>query len=310
MKENLKEFIKNCSNNPGIYKMLDSQGRILYIGKSKNLRTRIQSYFRTSIESERIQRMVHSVSEIQIVETDTHLEAKILELREIKAHKPIYNKQYNRRVRLTYLDIDKNILTYKYDGKYGPFRKSRLIYELVDSLKNIYPMKIINDKIEFHYNLFTVKLLGEDLKTTQEAMEKILSERNYMDLFLFELERKMKESSKDLYFERAIYYRDLHKIMSYIYSRLFDFNNLYRKKLVYKEEGPSGNFIYLISQGQILNKYRYKKDVSYQDFQESLEPISSISPIPIDENNYEEINLLYSHIRNSNEGEIIREYIG
>lgn len=301
MKSNLNEFISLQSNNPGIYKMIDEKGAILYIGKSKNLRTRIQYYFRTNIESERIKRMVHSIDKIETVETDTHFDAKILELREIKSIKPIYNRQFNRRVRLTSLEVDKNILSYKWDGSFGPFRKNKIIYNLVDYLKRIYPIKIANNKIIFEYKLFEKKILGQDLKDSQEALRKILSEKIYMDLFIQALDEKMVEASKNLHFELAIFYRDLIKSMSYISYRLFEFNDLWKSKIIYKEEGLRGSFLYLIHQGQILKKTSSKKDISDDD----LKFESKVQRL--EEENFEEVNLIYSHITKADEGEIVYE---
>ena len=85
------EFLKNLTTRPGIYKMLNDKGEIIYIGKAKNLKNRVSSYFKTQSASIKQQVMVAKVAAIEVTVTHTEGEALLLECQQIKSHKPRYN---------------------------------------------------------------------------------------------------------------------------------------------------------------------------------------------------------------------------
>ena len=76
---------------PGIYKMIDAKGNVIYIGKSKMLNKRVKTYFANNPNWDKINRMVRLIDDIDFIVTDTHLEARILECSLIKELKPIFN---------------------------------------------------------------------------------------------------------------------------------------------------------------------------------------------------------------------------
>ena len=76
---------------PGIYQMFDSEGVILYVGKAKNLKKRLSSYFRSTGMSIKTAAMMQKVVDVQVTVTHTENEALILESNLIKQHKPRYN---------------------------------------------------------------------------------------------------------------------------------------------------------------------------------------------------------------------------
>ena len=84
-------FLKNLTTRPGIYKMLNDRGEIIYIGKAKNLKNRVSSYFKTQTTSVKQQVMVAKVAAIEVTVTHTEGEALLLECQQIKRHKPRYN---------------------------------------------------------------------------------------------------------------------------------------------------------------------------------------------------------------------------
>ena len=84
-------FLKNLTTRPGIYTMLNDKGEIIYIGKAKNLKNRVSSYFKTQTSSIKQQVMVTKVAAIEVTVTHTEGEALLLECQQIKRHKPRYN---------------------------------------------------------------------------------------------------------------------------------------------------------------------------------------------------------------------------
>ena len=85
--------------------MKDRGGNIIYVGKSKNLKSRVKSYFYGDHNQQKIKQMVSRVHDIDIIPTDTHLEARVLECELIKRLKPLYNRQFKNDRGYVYLRI-------------------------------------------------------------------------------------------------------------------------------------------------------------------------------------------------------------
>src|SRR5690606_30817105 len=84
-------FLKNVTQKPGVYQMLDDAGAVLYVGKAKNLRKRLASYFRTSGLEAKTMALVSRIRQIQVTVTNTEAEALLLEHNLIKHNRPPYN---------------------------------------------------------------------------------------------------------------------------------------------------------------------------------------------------------------------------
>ena len=90
---NPKRFLANLTSKPGIYQMIDSKGRVLYVGKARNLKKRVGSYFRPSGLNTRTMVMVEKIADIQVTITSSETEALLLEQNLIKTLRPAYNIQ-------------------------------------------------------------------------------------------------------------------------------------------------------------------------------------------------------------------------
>ena len=90
--EYLREKTAKLTDFPGVYRMKNSDGEIIYIGKAKNLKKRVTSYFRVSADhTPKVAKMVENVYDYDFIVTDTEYEALVLECSLIKQHKPKYN---------------------------------------------------------------------------------------------------------------------------------------------------------------------------------------------------------------------------
>ncbi|WP_340122163.1 excinuclease ABC subunit UvrC [Methylobacter svalbardensis] len=150
-------FLKTLTTRPGIYKMLNDQGEIIYIGKAKNLKNRVSSYFKKQTASTKQQTMVAKIANIEVTVTHTEGEALLLECQQIKRHKPRYNicLRDDRSYPYIFLSTDQDFpqITLhrgakKRKGKYfGPYPGIGAIKESLKLLQRIFPIRQCEDSV-------------------------------------------------------------------------------------------------------------------------------------------------------------------
>lgn len=152
--EKLETRLTEIPAEPGVYLMRDGNDRIIYIGKSRKLRSRVRSYFRDSTnKTERIKTMVKLVTEIEFIVTDTEAEALALEANLIKQHQPYFNVLLKDDKKYPYLCITwsekyprifitrKRQLGKPKDKYFGPYTDSGLLREIFHLCKRIFPLR-------------------------------------------------------------------------------------------------------------------------------------------------------------------------
>ncbi|MDG2341542.1 MAG: excinuclease ABC subunit UvrC [Cytophagales bacterium] len=148
---NLKKT--NLPTSPGVYKFLNKDSGIIYVGKSKNLKKRVTSYFRKNVENKKIKRMVKEVSKIEFVLSESEHDALLLENNLIKEDKPKYNILLRDDKTYPWICIKNErfprvFLTRKHikDGSeyFGPFTSVKTINTLLNIINNIYPVRVSN----------------------------------------------------------------------------------------------------------------------------------------------------------------------
>ena len=88
---NIKQIVRNLPNNPGVYFFKDKKDEIIYIGKAKNLKKRVSSYFNKSNSSSKNKVMISKTNDLEIIVVENEVEALLTESNLIKIHKPRYN---------------------------------------------------------------------------------------------------------------------------------------------------------------------------------------------------------------------------
>ena len=152
--ERLEARLKEIPPEPGVYFMRDGSDRIIYIGKSRKLRSRVRSYFRDgNNKTERIATMVKQVTEIEFIVTDTEAEALALEANLIKQHQPYFNVLLKDDKKYPYVCITwsedyprifitrKRQLGKEKDKYYGPYTDSGLLREILRISKRIFTLR-------------------------------------------------------------------------------------------------------------------------------------------------------------------------
>jgi excinuclease ABC subunit C len=153
LSDHLKSLLKTLPDSPGVYQYFDSEGVLLYVGKAKNLKKRVTSYFNKDHDSTRLRILVRKIADIKTVKVNTELDALLLENNLIKNLKPRYN--INLRDDKTYpWIILKNerfprlFYTRKKikDGSeyFGPYASGKVMHALLDVIRQTYPLRTCN----------------------------------------------------------------------------------------------------------------------------------------------------------------------
>src|ERR671929_609515 len=227
----LEEKLKNLPTAPGVYLHKDATGKIIYVGKAKNLRNRVRSYFQSGRGHDRKTReLVKRITDLEFIVTDTEVEALVLESNLIKQHKPRYNvllkddKQYPH-LKLTINEpFPRVMITRKIqrDGAlyFGPFLPASLARRTIDLINRTFQLRTcdieINGKadrpcLEYHIK----RCLGpcvKELCTLDHYVEAVRDVELLLQGKTADLEAALKErmqrASDELLFEAAARYRD------------------------------------------------------------------------------------------------------
>ena len=147
---NAKALVENLSDAPGIYRMLDVQGEVLYVGKARNLRKRVASYFRKSGLTERVRLLMQQVTAVEISITHTENEALLLENNLIKSLRPRFNILLRDDKSYPYIFLSDDKFPRlgfhrgaKHDkGRYfGPFPSAASVRESLNLLQKVFPVR-------------------------------------------------------------------------------------------------------------------------------------------------------------------------
>ena len=236
----IKNKLTNISSKPGIYQYLNSKNEIIYIGKAKNLKKRISSYKNTSSLSNRIQRMVYQINNIETITTKTEAEAFLLESNLIKKNKPRFNIVLRDDKSLPYILITtkkKWPQILKHRGKqkkigiyFGPYPSAGTVDKTINSLQKAFLIRSCSDS--FFKSRSRACLLHQIKKCSAPCVKKI-EEKKYLELsnktilFLKGKNKKIQSnlnsemenySSKKLY-EKAAILRDRIKALNQIQEK-------------------------------------------------------------------------------------------
>ncbi|HWS86464.1 MAG TPA: excinuclease ABC subunit UvrC [Pyrinomonadaceae bacterium] len=230
----LEEKLKNLPTAPGVYLHKDAGGKIIYVGKAKNLRNRVRSYFQSGRGHDRKTReLVKRITDLEFIVTDTEVEALVLESNLIKQHKPRYNvllkddKQYPH-LKLTISEPFPRVMITRRiqrDGSlyFGPYLPAALARRTIDLINRTFQLRTCDIEIdgrlprpclEYHIK----RCLGpcvKDLCKPDEYAEAVRDVRMFLEgknrELADEYERRMLKASDEMRFEMAAKYRDLRK---------------------------------------------------------------------------------------------------
>ncbi|MBA4274997.1 MAG: excinuclease ABC subunit C [Alphaproteobacteria bacterium] len=232
----IRDALKSLPLSPGVYRMLNAKGDILYVGKAKQLKNRVSNYANINALTTRIMRMVHQVARVEWTVTKSEAEALLVEANLIKKHKPRYNILLKDDKSFPYLmftahaypRIVKHRGSTKEKGEYfGPFASVGALNHTLAMLQKVFQLRPCADTIFKHrtrpclqYQIKRcsgpcVNLISEEAYAAQLGLARdFLSGKSRAVQDAFTL--KMQEASDAMQFERAAEWRDRIRILTQI----------------------------------------------------------------------------------------------
>lgn len=224
MNETIKRKLSQLPEKPGTYQMLDKTGKIIYVGKAKNLKKRVSSYF-VGAHDDKTTRLVKDIDNFTYIITSTEKEAFLLELAQIKKNLPKYNIRLMSDSTYPYIEITNErhpIIRTTRDVKnkkgnvFGPYPNAFYANETVKLLDTIFPFRKCSKfpkKVCLYYHI--KQCLGPcEFEVSEQVYKDLIKKvRSFLSGntkdFIDDFTMKMNEHSQRLEFEKAQEYKDL-----------------------------------------------------------------------------------------------------
>ena len=224
----IKSYIKDLPSNPGIYKYFDNRDKIIYVGKAKNLKKRVTSYFTKNHDNNKTKVLVSKIKRVEYTIVENEAEALLLENNLIKEHQPRYNILLKDDKSFPLIKIAKErfprvfaMRNPTYDGSeyYGPYTSVRAMHIVLDLIKSIYPLRNCNYNLSeanikagkfkpcLEYQLGNCKAPCVGYESEEEYMDSIANIRRILKGNIAEvknhLQAGMENAAEELNFEEA-----------------------------------------------------------------------------------------------------------
>jgi excinuclease ABC subunit C len=235
--EAIARYVKHLGPGPGVYRMMDKAGEVIYVGKARNLKNRVQNYARLGNHTNRIAAMIRSTVTMEFVNTATEAEALLLEANLIKRFKPRYNVSFRDDKSFPYIVIRRDqeapqiakhrgARTLKGDY-FGPFASAGAVNRTINTLQRAFLLRSCSDSVYESRTrpclLFQIKRCSAPCtrEISLEDYAKLIDEaetflKGKTDAVQKKLNVLMAEAAEKLEFERAAKYRNRLWALAYI----------------------------------------------------------------------------------------------
>lgn len=237
--EVIQTLVKRLPNAPGVYRMMNAAGDVLYVGKARNLKKRVTNYAQGRFHTHRIGKMVRETATMEFVVTRTEIEALLLEANLIKRLRPRFNVLMRDDKSFPYIVLTGNHSSpgiFKHRGArsrkgdyFGPFASAGAVGRTINSLQRAFLLRTCTDSV---FEARTRPCLLYQIKRCSGPCTGEISAPDYAELvdeakdFLSgrsqtvktEISRQMQHAAEDLDFERAAVYRDRLAALSHVQS--------------------------------------------------------------------------------------------
>ncbi|MEI7613961.1 MAG: excinuclease ABC subunit UvrC [Betaproteobacteria bacterium] len=257
-----KELLTTLTDLPGVYRMLDVEGKVLYVGKAKNLKKRVASYFRENHPSPRIALMVAQIAHVETTITRSEAEALLLENNLIKSLSPRYNILFRDDKSYPYIVLTRDPFprlgfhrgsTDRKSDYFGPYPSSSAVRDSVNLLQKMFRLRTCEDSV---FNNRSRPCLLFQIKRCSGPCVDLISPRNYArdvqmaSMFLQgkqqevigRLSEAMDQAAAQLAFELAAVYRD----------QIQSLRQVQDKQYVESNKGEDVDIVIVVEEGGLI----------------------------------------------------------
>ncbi|CAI0883161.1 excinuclease ABC subunit UvrC [Serratia ficaria] len=275
-----KAFLSTVTSQPGVYRMYDATGTVIYVGKAKDLKKRLASYFRQQVGSRKTETLVKNIAQIDVTVTHTETEALLLEHNYIKLYQPRYNVllRDDKSYPLIFLSADSHPRLAVHRGAkhakgeyFGPFPNSYAVRETLALLQKLFPIRQCENSVYRNRSRPCLQYqIGRCLGPCVAGLvseEEYRQQVDYVRLFLsgkdqqvlHQLIERMENASKLLNFEEAARIRDQIQAVRRVTERQFVSGNSDDLDVigVAFEAGMACLHVLFIRQGKVLGSRSY-----------------------------------------------------
>ncbi|MCG5047472.1 excinuclease ABC subunit UvrC [Pectobacterium brasiliense] len=273
-------FLKTVTSQPGVYRMYDASNTVIYVGKAKDLKKRLASYFRSHVASRKTEALVKSIKHIDVTITHTETEALLLEHNYIKLYQPRYNVllRDDKSYPMIFLsgDVHPRLAVHRgakhAKGEYfGPFPNGNAVRETLILLQKLFPVRQCENSV--YRNRSRPCLQYQIGRCLGPCVSGLVSEEDYQQqvdyvrLFLSgkdqqvlnQLISRMEAASRDLHFEDAARIRDQIQAVRRVTEKQFvsgDGEDLDVISVAF-DAGMACVYVLFIRQGKVLGSRSY-----------------------------------------------------
>lgn len=223
-----KSFLSTLTSQPGVYRMLDEQGEIIYVGKARNLVKRVSSYFSGRPQSTKTMNMVSQIANVEVTVTASEIEALLLECNLIKQHRPRYNVMLRDDKSFPYIHLSTHeyprLSFYRGSRKlpgqfFGPYPNAHAVRESLQAVQKLFRVRLCEDTyfanrsrpcLQYQIkrcsapcvNAISAEAYAEDVKDAVKVLT------GHDQELVDELATRMEQAALRLEFERAAKLRD------------------------------------------------------------------------------------------------------
>lgn len=275
-----KAFLSTVTSQPGVYRMYDATGTVIYVGKAKDLKKRLASYFRQQVGSRKTETLVKNIAQIDLTVTHTETEALLLEHNYIKLYQPRYNVllRDDKSYPLIFLSADNHPRLAVHRGAkhakgeyFGPFPNSYAVRETLALLQKLFPIRQCENSVYRNRSRPCLQYqIGRCLGPCVAGLvseDEYQQQVDYVRLFLsgkdqqvlHQLIERMENASKALNFEEAARIRDQIQAVRRVTERQFVSGNSDDLDVigVAFEAGMACLHVLFIRQGKVLGSRSY-----------------------------------------------------
>ena len=234
-------LLKHLTHRPGVYRMLDSKRQVIYVGKARDLRRRVASYFSGRAQDAKTMAMLRSIADVEVTVTRTEAEALMLEYNLIKQHRPRFNILLRDDKSYPYIHVSTDHAfprlsfyrgsTRKKGRLFGPYPSAGSVRETLNQLQKLFQVRQCQDSyfanrsrpcLQYQIKRCTAPCVGliSEQDYAEDVEHAILFLRGDSETVTAELAERMESASQALNYEQAAQYRDQLAKLRQVRSRL------------------------------------------------------------------------------------------